>query len=112
MKCINCGRDSKLKERTANNGCCYYCGHQFAFEKKVPTENAKFTYLFFANVLNSISAQKTLFFTSKKLGYFLDKRLKPAGPYSSAAPPDSIGWPCGPRRWAFGVAPPITALKS
>ena len=82
MKCIKCGKDNNLKDRKANKDRCYYCGHQFAFEKKVPTENAKFTCLFFANVLNSISAQKTLFFTSKKLGYFLDKRLKPK--YSDA----------------------------
>ena len=32
MKCINCQTDNKLKDRTANNGRCLRCNHQFAFE--------------------------------------------------------------------------------
>ncbi|MCH2244261.1 MAG: hypothetical protein MK111_06430 [Crocosphaera sp.] len=76
MKCINCGRDSKLKDRTANNGCCYYCGHQFAFEPTTMKGKAKFTDPFFAKVISDISADNTLFFTRKQFHYFLDKRLK------------------------------------
>lgn len=32
MKCINCGTDNKLKDRTANQGRCLKCNHLFAFE--------------------------------------------------------------------------------
>ncbi|MDJ0846108.1 hypothetical protein [Crocosphaera sp.] len=76
MKCIKCGRDNKLKDRTANNGRCYYCRHPFTFEPTEMKEKVKFTDPFFAKVLNDISAENTLFFTRKQFHYFLDKRLK------------------------------------
>ena len=76
MKCIKCGRDSNLKERRANKGRCYNCNHHFAFEPTAMTGKAKFTDTFFAKALSDISAENTLFFTSRQFQYFLDKRLK------------------------------------
>ncbi len=32
MKCINCGTDNNLRDRTANQGQCIQCQHPFAFE--------------------------------------------------------------------------------
>ncbi|MEH2112066.1 hypothetical protein [Nostoc sp.] len=75
MKCINCGTDNKLKDRTANQGRCIKCNHLFAFE---PTSmsNVKITDPFFAKAIADISANNTLFFTPKQLLYFLDNRLR------------------------------------
>ncbi|MHC5738505.1 toprim domain-containing protein [Nostoc sp.] len=75
MKCINCGTDNKLKDRTANQGRCIKCNHLFAFE---PTSmsNIKITDPFFAKAIADISANNTLFFTPKQLLYFLDNRLR------------------------------------
>nr|MDJ0511126.1 hypothetical protein [Crocosphaera sp.] len=76
MRCINCGRDNKLKDRIANNGRCYYCNHPFAFEPTDMRVKAKFTDPFFAKLLTDISAENTLFFTGQQFQYFLHKRLK------------------------------------
>ncbi|WP_416212266.1 hypothetical protein [Nostoc sp. DedSLP03] len=75
MKCINCGTDNRLKDRTANQGRCVKCNHLFAFE---PTSmsNVQITDPFFAKAIADISANNTLFFTPKQLLYFLDNRLK------------------------------------
>ncbi|MBD2692202.1 hypothetical protein [Anabaena catenula] len=75
MKCINCGTDNNLKDRTANQGRCQKCNHPFAFE---PTSmgNVKITDPMFAKILAEISANNTLFFTPKQLLYFLDSRLR------------------------------------
>ncbi|MEH2087106.1 hypothetical protein [Nostoc sp.] len=75
MKCINCGTDNKLKDRTANQGRCIKCNHTFAFE---PTSmsSVKITDPFFAKAIADISANSTLFFTPKQLLYFLDNRLR------------------------------------
>ncbi|OYD92407.1 hypothetical protein CDG76_22980 [Nostoc sp. 'Peltigera membranacea cyanobiont' 210A] len=75
MKCINCGTDNKLKDRTANQGRCIKCNHPFAFE---PTSmsNIQITDPFFAKAIADISANNTLFFTPKQLLYFLDNRLR------------------------------------
>jgi hypothetical protein len=75
MKCINCGTDNKLKDRTANNGRCMQCNHPFVFE---PTTmgNVKITDPMFAKTIADISANNTLFFTKKQLLYFLDSRLR------------------------------------
>jgi len=75
MKCINCGTDNKLKDRTANQGRCIKCNHPFAFE---PTSmsNIKINDPFFAKAIADISANNTLFFTPKQLLYFLDNRLR------------------------------------
>ncbi|MBE8967085.1 hypothetical protein IQ277_12765 [Nostocales cyanobacterium LEGE 12452] len=75
MKCINCGTDNKLKDRTANQGRCIKCNHLFAFE---PTNmgNIKITDPMFVKAIADISANNTLFFTPKQLFYLLDNRIK------------------------------------
>lgn len=78
MKCIQCNRDNKLKDRTANSGRCKNCSHAFAFEPTTMTgKKKKFTDPFFAKVITDISANNTLFFTPKQFLYFLERRLKP-----------------------------------
>lgn len=78
MKCINCGTDNNLKDRTANLGRCKQCNHPFAFE---PTAmgNTKITDPMFAKILADISANHTLYFTPKQLVYFVDSRIRRKG---------------------------------
>ena len=75
MKCINCGTDNKLKDRTANQGRCLKCNHPFVFE---PTSmgTATITDSMFSKTLADISASYTLYFTPKQLLYFLDSRVR------------------------------------
>ncbi len=75
MKCIQCGTDNKLKDRTANLGGCSKCQHKFAFE---PTSmgSVKITDPFFVKAIADISVNHTLYFTYKQFLYFLDKRLR------------------------------------
>ena len=75
MKCINCGTDNKLKDRTANRGRCLKCNHPFVFE---PTSmgTATITDSMFSKTLADISASYTLYFTPKQLLYFLDSRVR------------------------------------
>lgn len=74
MKCIQCGTDNKLRDRTANQGRCKNCNHQFAFEPTSMT-GVKFTDPVFAKAIADLTANDILFFTPKQLFYFLDKRL-------------------------------------
>jgi hypothetical protein len=82
MKCIKCGTDNNLKERTDNGGRCKNCNHPFAFDFD-PYENGpvSFTYRgyvtdeFLAKALEDISAANTRFFTERQLFYILEKRL-------------------------------------
>lgn len=78
MKCIRCGVDNTLKDRTDNQGRCKNCQHPFAFE---PTAmgKVKVTDPMFAKTIADLSANDTLFFTSKQLLYFIDKRFKNKG---------------------------------
>jgi hypothetical protein len=75
MKCIQCGTDSKLKDRTANQGRCPKCQHPFAFE---PTTMGaiKITDPFFAKAIADLSMNNTVFFTRQQLFYFIDKRRR------------------------------------
>jgi hypothetical protein len=75
MKCIKCGTDNKLKDRTANQGRCQSCKHPFVFE---PTamQGCKVTDPMFAKLLSDISVNNTLAFTTVQLRYLLDNRLK------------------------------------
>ncbi|BAZ24055.1 hypothetical protein NIES4073_49470 [Kalymmatonema gypsitolerans NIES-4073] len=75
MKCIKCGTDNKLKDRTGNQGRCIKCQHPFVFE---PTNNddEKITDSMFAKTIADISANNTLFFTPKQFLYFLNNRVK------------------------------------
>ncbi|MEO1561381.1 MAG: hypothetical protein AAFS12_17750, partial [Cyanobacteria bacterium J06632_19] len=74
MKCIQCGTDNNLKDRTANQGHCKNCNHPFVFEPR--SMGNKITDPMFAKVIEKISANNTLFFTPKQLFYFLDNRLR------------------------------------
>ncbi|NMG21449.1 hypothetical protein [Brasilonema bromeliae] len=75
MKCIQCGTDNKLKDRTSNQGRCIRCQHPFVFE---PTnkDDEKITDSMFAKAIADISTNNTLFFTPKQFLYFLDNRVK------------------------------------
>lgn len=73
MKCVKCGTDNNLKERTASGGRCKNCNHVFAFD---PKAGNKFTDVFFDRSLNIISNDNTLFFTRQQLTYSLEKRLR------------------------------------
>ena len=74
MKCIQCGTDNILRDRTSNQGRCKQCNHAFVFE---PTSMAgvKLTDPFFNKALKDLSANDTLYFTPKQLFYLLEKRL-------------------------------------
>ncbi|RQH26019.1 hypothetical protein D5R40_12865 [Okeania hirsuta] len=68
--------DSNLKERTETGGRCKNCNHPFVFD---PQAGSKFTDIFFKNSIQTISSEKTLFFTTKQFWYFLEKRLTKKG---------------------------------
>lgn len=82
MKCINCGTDNNLKERTENQGRCKECNHTFAFE---PTSMGtyKVTDSMFAKAISDISVNHTLNFTPEQLFYFLDNRFRKKNDSSS-----------------------------
>lgn len=73
MKCISCGTDNNLRDRTANQGRCKNCNHHFAFD---PKAGSRFTDMFFKRSLEGISANNTLYYTPKQFTYFLGKRLQ------------------------------------
>lgn len=76
MKCINCGTDNDLRDRTGNNGRCKNCNHPFAFEPSIVTDTRfRFTDPFFAKAISDISSNDTLYFTPKQFFYLLDRRL-------------------------------------
>ena len=75
MKCVNCGADNNLKERTANQGRCKNCNHTFAFEPNSADIKYKFTDPFFQNIINDISVNGTLSFTRKQFLYALERRI-------------------------------------
>jgi hypothetical protein len=76
MKCVKCGTDNDLKERTDNGGRCKNCSHPFAFEPSaVKDARFRFTDAFFAKAIEDISANNTLFHTPKQLFCLLDRRL-------------------------------------
>lgn len=76
MKCIRCGTENNLQDRTANRGRCKNCSHPFVFEPTAMDAKLKFTDPFFAKALSDISVNNTLHFTPQQLFYFLEKRLK------------------------------------
>ncbi|MFM7363956.1 MAG: hypothetical protein ACKO11_05530 [Cuspidothrix sp.] len=75
MKCINCGTENNLKDRTENQGRCKQCHHPFAFEPTTMV-NERITDPMFAKILADISANNTLYFTPKQLLYFLENRIR------------------------------------
>ncbi|MDJ0554969.1 MAG: hypothetical protein QNJ68_11090 [Microcoleaceae cyanobacterium MO_207.B10] len=72
MRCVRCGTNNNLKERTETGGRCKNCNHPFVFD---PKAGSKFTDTFFNNSIQSISSENTLFFTPKQLWYLIEKRL-------------------------------------
>ncbi|MBE9216980.1 hypothetical protein IQ247_30745 [Plectonema cf. radiosum LEGE 06105] len=75
MKCVNCGVDNNLKERTENQGRCKNCNHTFAFEPTSMDAKYKFTDPLFKKIITDISVNNTLYFTPKQFFYTLDKRM-------------------------------------
>ena len=75
MKCVNCGTDNNLKERTANQGRCKNCNHTFAFEPTSTDAKYKFTDPFFKKAITDISVNGTLSFTRKQFFYALERRI-------------------------------------
>lgn len=75
MKCIVCGTNNTLRDRTQNRGLCKQCQHPFAFEP-ANMSGVKITDRFFADAIADISANGTLFFTFRQLLYILDRRVK------------------------------------
>lgn len=73
MKCIHCSIDNKYKERLANRQKCKGCGHPFAFEPK--TDAFQMNDLLFARAIKDVSADGTLAFTPRQLGYEINRRL-------------------------------------
>lgn len=79
MKCVQCGTDNNLRDRTNNSGRCKNCNHPFVFEPTTVTDKKlAFTDPFFKKAIDDISSQNILFFTPKQFLYFIDKRLKPS----------------------------------
>ncbi len=74
MLCFKCHTDNKLKERQQNNGRCKSCRHEFAFDPKQMT-GVTFTDTFFQNMLQKLSVNNSLFFTSRQLYYFFNQQL-------------------------------------
>jgi hypothetical protein len=75
MKCINCGTDNHLPERIANIGKCTNCQHQFVFEPAELPCAEQLTDNIFAELLEEVSAKKTMFFTPRQLYYLLNQKL-------------------------------------
>ncbi|MDJ0705824.1 MAG: hypothetical protein QNJ46_21360 [Leptolyngbyaceae cyanobacterium MO_188.B28] len=77
MKCLQCGIDNQLRDRTANQGRCKSCGHLFAFEPTAAKHPMPgFTDVFFAKLIQDLSVNGALFFTEKQLQYLLKRRLE------------------------------------
>ncbi len=87
MKCIKCGTDNILTDRTTNSGRCKSCNHPFAFEPTTMT-GVKITDPQFKKAIDEVSSNNTLFFTPTQLAYFLDSRVRRASVKSilSSAP--------------------------
>lgn len=76
MKCVQCGTDNNLSDRTSHSGRCKQCNHRFVFEPSAESNPAlKFTDVFFQKAIQDISNNGTVYFTPKQLQYLLDRRL-------------------------------------
>jgi hypothetical protein len=102
VKCISCGTDNNLKDRTANMGRCSSCNHPFAFEPTAMPIDTKLTDPLFAKLIVDLSANNTLFFTPRQLYYLLEKRLRSRFSKANfiANPLLSIGCSCIPAIFA------------
>ncbi len=75
MKCIRCGHDSKLKERSGGN--CPKCRGRFAFE---PTKGDPYTDTAFQNAIDAVSAKGQLRWGAEHLYYDLARRRQRVKP--------------------------------
>jgi hypothetical protein len=74
MKCIHCGTDSKLRERTDKR--CPRCRHPFAFEPT--TDPNRVTDGQFKNAIDRVSGDGKVLFTERHLWYEFNRRwMKP-----------------------------------
>ncbi|HYR12488.1 MAG TPA: hypothetical protein VEQ60_32165 [Longimicrobium sp.] len=74
MKCIHCGRDSRLRERKDKR--CPKCHHRFAFEPT--TDPHKVTDGQFRNAIGRVSGEGKVQFTERQLWYEFNRRwMKP-----------------------------------
>lgn len=76
MKCIRCGTENTLRDRTDQRGRCKSCGHTFVFEPTAMSTPLRFTDGFFAKLIQDVSHNGTLFFTEKQLFYLFNRRLE------------------------------------
>jgi hypothetical protein len=75
MKCIKCSAENDFQEQTASIDRCKNCQHPFAFTANSIPPTTRLNDFFFAQLLDEISAKKTLFFTPHQFYYLLNKRL-------------------------------------
>jgi hypothetical protein len=73
VKCIKCSTDNNLKDRRDGSGRCKNCRHEFAFDPKV-MPGVDFTDMFFQQTLDTLSVNRSLFFTKRQFYYFLNQR--------------------------------------
>ena len=78
MKCIKCSAENNVQEQMASMGKCKNCQHPFVFTANSISPTTRLNDFFFAQLLDEISARKTLFFTPHQLYYLLNKRLQPS----------------------------------
>ena len=76
MKCIKCSAENNVQEQMASMGKCKNCQHPFVFTANSISPTTRLNDFFFAQLLDEISARKTLFFTPHQLYYLLNKRLQ------------------------------------
>lgn len=79
MKCISCGTDNNLRDRTEHQGRCKNCGTPFAFEPTAMPANQRFTDVAFQKLLNDLSVNDSIYFTKSQLFYALAKRVRKTG---------------------------------
>lgn len=76
MKCIKCSAENNVQEQTASISRCKNCQHPFVFAANSMPPTTRLNDFFFAQLLDEISAKKTLFFTPHQLYYLLNKKLQ------------------------------------
>ncbi|MGV3526910.1 MAG: hypothetical protein ACO1RX_22020 [Candidatus Sericytochromatia bacterium] len=80
MKCLSCQHNNLYRERS--NGKCSRCKAAFAFE---PKRGDLFSDPLFKKVLDQVSDQQRVAFTSRQLYYALARKKHPQQPVTSAA---------------------------
>jgi hypothetical protein len=96
MKCIHCGTDSKLKDRS--DGRCPKCKHQFAFEPT--TDSHRVTDGQLKAAIDRLSGESRVMFTERELWYEFNRKWMQPGTWRSP-------YGCLP---LLGVLPAVLAL--